>query len=95
MLYDDLKEKRDIILKMACEHGILNVRFFGAVVRQEGGIESDLNLLVEFEKGRSLFDLIRFKHKVEELLSTRVDVVTEQSIHWSMRQAVLNGAIQL
>lgn len=95
MLYDVIQENRDLILKVADEHGIENVRVFGSVARLEDGPKSDLDLLVKFEKGRSLFDLIRFKQVVEDLLDVKVDVVTENSIHWSMKEAVLNGAVQL
>lgn len=57
-LYGDFKEKRDFILKIACEHGIRNVRVFGSVARHEDAPKSDINFLVEFEEGRSLFDLV-------------------------------------
>lgn len=95
MLCDVLKEKRDLILKIGYKHGVGNIRVFGSVARSEDGPKSDLDLLVEFEKGRSLFDLIHFKHEVEDLLGVKVDVVTENSIHWSMRQDVLAEAVQL
>ena len=95
MLYDVLQEKRNLILKMAIEHGIQNVRVFGSVARLKDETTSDLDLLVEVEKGRSLFDLIRFKQEVENLLDVEVDVVTENAIHWSMREDVLNEAVQL
>ena len=95
VLYDVLQEKRNLILKMAIEHGIQNVRVFGSVARLKEGTTSDLDLLVEVEKGRSLFDLIRFKQEVENLLDVEVDVVTENAIHWSMREDVLNEAVQL
>lgn len=95
MLYDILQEKRDQILKIAYEHGVQNVQIFGSAARLEDGSASDLDLLVDFEEGRSLFDLIRFKQEVEELLHTRVDAVTEKSIHWSIKEKILAEAIQL
>lgn len=95
MLYNVLQEKRDLILKIASEHGIQNVRVFGSVVRFEDDPTSDLDLLVDVDEGRSLFDLIRFKQEVEDLLNIKVDVVTENSIHWSMKEDVINGASQL
>ncbi|MDC3418383.1 nucleotidyltransferase family protein [Aquibacillus salsiterrae] len=95
MLHDVLQEKRDLILKIADNHGIQNVRVFGSVARHEDGPTSDLDLLVEFEKERSLFDLIRFKQEIENLLNIKVDVVTENAVHWSMKEDVLNGAIRL
>lgn len=95
MLYDLLRDKRDLIFKVANKHGIKNIRVFGSVARHEDVPESDLDLLVDFEEGRSLFDLIRFKQEIEDLLNIKVDVVTENSIHWGMKEEVLNGAIQL
>ncbi|AXF57125.1 nucleotidyltransferase family protein [Salicibibacter kimchii] len=95
MLYDVLQEKRDLILKVAKEHGIQDVRVFGSVARAEDDPASDLDLLVDFEEGRSLFDLIGFKQEIEDLLRIKVDVVTENSIHWRIKDDVLNGAIQL
>jgi predicted nucleotidyltransferase len=95
VIYDVLQEKRELILKVASNHGIYNVRIFGSVSRLEDDPYSDLDLLVDFEEGRSLFDLIRFKQEVEDLINIKVDVVTENSIHWSMKEDILNGAIQL
>ncbi|MFB4472741.1 nucleotidyltransferase family protein [Oceanobacillus caeni] len=58
------------------KHGIDNVRVFGSVARSEDGQKSELDLLVEIKRGRSLFDLIHFKHEVEDLLCVNVDVFT-------------------
>src|SRR5699024_9032871 len=85
-LYNIIQEKRVIILGIANKHGIKNVQVFGSVARLEDNSASDIDLLVEFENGRSLFDLIRFKQEVEDLLNTKVDVVTENAIHWSMKK---------
>src|SRR5690625_432796 len=94
-IHNLLQEKRELILKSAGEHGIKNVRIFGSVSRHEDGPESDLDLLRELKEDRSLFDLIRFKQEIEDLLEVKVDVATENSIHWSMKEDVLNEVIQL
>jgi uncharacterized protein len=95
MLYKVIQEKRETILKLAEENGIQDIRVFGSVSRKEEGPDSDLDLLVKFSEGRSLFDLIRFKQDIEDILQTKVDVVTENSIHHSIKDKVINGAIQL
>lgn len=86
MLCDVLEEKRDIIIKIGKKHGIDNIRVFGSAARLEDGPNSDLDLLVDIDPERSLFDLIRFKHELEDLLGISVDVVTENAIHYSIRQ---------
>ncbi|WP_180994143.1 nucleotidyltransferase family protein [Bacillus sp. Marseille-P3661] len=54
MIYDVLQEKREKILKIASEHGIQSVRVFGSVAKYEDGPTSDLDLLVDFDEGRSV-----------------------------------------
>ncbi|WP_369801949.1 hypothetical protein [Oceanobacillus sp. Castelsardo] len=39
--------------------------------------------------------MIRFKQEIEELLDVKIDVVTENSIHWSIKEDIVNGAIRL
>ena len=52
-----LQEKRQEILKIAAKHGAYNVRIFGSVARGEADEASDVDILVELEPERSLFDL--------------------------------------
>ncbi|MBT2214939.1 nucleotidyltransferase domain-containing protein [Virgibacillus dakarensis] len=70
--------------EIAGNRGIYDVKVFGSVARLEDDTNSDVDFIVSFEKGRSLFDLIGFKDVVEELLNKSVDVVTEQSVHESI-----------
>jgi len=60
---------------LAERRGARNIRVFGSVARGEAGPESDLDLLVEMEPGRSLLDHIALIQDLEEVLGCRVDVV--------------------
>jgi predicted nucleotidyltransferase len=71
-----LRSHRDEILAIAERHGASNVRVFGSVVRGEADDRSDVDFLVEFEQGRSLFDLAALADELEALLGLRVDVGT-------------------
>ncbi len=84
-------EKKAAIVRLAEQHGASNIRVFGSVARGDNREDSDIDFLVEFEKGRSLFDLIRFKLDLQELLNATVDVVTPGSLHY-LRQRVLAEA---
>ena len=93
MTLDELvKEKREDILKLAAKHGARNVRVFGSVARGEAGPESDIDLLVDMEPGRSLLDLGGLWSDLNELLGRKVDVVTEKSIYWLLRRRILKEA---
>lgn len=86
---------REDILQLAREHGARNVRVFGSAARGEETKDSDLDVLVEMEDGRSLVDHVALQQDLEELLGQKVDVVTEASLHPRMRDQVLRDAMPL
>jgi len=90
-----LREKRDQILAIARQHGARNVRVFGSIARGEGKRDSDLDVLLELEPGRSLLDIIAIKQDLEDLLNTKVDVLTEAAVSPYIRDQVLRQAISL
>jgi predicted nucleotidyltransferase len=75
-----LKEKREAILRIAAKHGARNVRVFGSAARGEADEESDLDLLVEMEPGRSLLDHAALWLELQEVLGRRVDVVSDRGL---------------
>ncbi|GBD26535.1 hypothetical protein HRbin30_01867 [bacterium HR30] len=90
-----LKEKREEILRIAAKHGARNVRVFGSVARGEADEQSDLDLLVEFEPGRSLMDHAALWLELQELLGCKVDVVSDRGIKPRIRDRVLREAVPL
>ena len=95
MEIDELKNRRDEILWIAARYGARNVRIFGSVVRGETGPGSDIDVLVDLEPDRSLLDHIALKQDLEDLLGQDVDVVTENALHWYIRDRVLKEAESL
>ncbi len=90
-----LREKREEILQTAKKYGASNVRVFGSVARREADEQSDIDLLVDLEKGRSLLDLAGLWVDLEELLGCKVDVVPEDSLRERIRGRVLKEAVAL
>lgn len=90
-----LQEKREEILKIAAKHGAYNVRVFGSVARGEADEKSDVDILVELEEGRSLFDLGGLLMDLENLLGCQVDVVTVRGLRQRIRERVLREAVPL
>jgi hypothetical protein len=85
-------QRRDEILSVAARHGAHNVRVFGSVVRGEAREDSDLDLLVDFEPGRSLLDQVELTLDLEALLGRKVHVVTEGGLYWLLLRRVLKEA---
>lgn len=92
---DILASHREEIQRIAVRHGARTVRVFGSVARGEAGPDSDVDLLVEMDRGRTLLDIIAIKQDVEDLLGRRVDVVTEAAVSPYMRESVLKEAVSL
>ena len=92
---DRIHEKRDQILRIAARHGAHNVRLFGSIVRVEAGPESDVDLLVDVGPAHSPWFPAGLILDLEELLGREVDVVTEDALHWYIRDRVLEEAIPL
>lgn len=90
-----LKEKREEILAIAAKHGAYNIRIFGSVARGEAREDSDIDFLVELETNRSLLDRIALIQDLEDLLGRKVDVAKLINLRASIRDRVLNEAIQL
>jgi len=90
-----LKSRREEILSIAAKHGARNVRVFGSVARGEDDDKSDIDLLVEFESGRSLLDHAGLWLELQDLLGCKVDVVSERGIKPRIRERVLREAVPL
>jgi predicted nucleotidyltransferase len=90
-----LEEKRSDILRIAANHGARDVRVFGSRARGQAHRDSDLDLLITLEKGKSLLDIVAIKQDIEDLLGYKVDVVTEAAISPYMRDRILEEAVPL
>jgi len=91
----ELDRHREEILALGARRGASNIRIFGSAARGEARPGSDLDLLVSFEAGRSLLDLIGLKHDVEDLINRPVDVVTDRALSPYLRDRVLAEAVPL
>ena len=90
-----LKVKREEILRIAAQHGARNVRIFGSVARGEAKLDSDVDVLVDLEPGRSVFEHAALMLELEELLRCKVDVATERGLRARVRDRVLREAVPL
>jgi predicted nucleotidyltransferase len=88
-------ERRQAILQLAARRGAYRLRVFGSVARGEANEDSDLDLLVAWEPGRSLMDHAGLVQDLQELLGIKVHIGTEESLHWYTRNRILREATPL
>jgi predicted nucleotidyltransferase len=94
-VHERLRERRAQVLQAAGRHGARNVRIIGSVARGEAGPDSDLDLLVDLETGRSLLDHAALMIELERILGCKVDVAVEQGLRPPVRDRVLREAVPL
>ena len=66
---------------------------FGSYAKGQEGAQSDLDVLVEFDEGANLLDLVGRSIFLEEKLNLSVDVVPESAIREEIRESVLREAV--
>ena len=68
---------------------------FGSYAREESREGSDLDVLVRFSGGASLFDLSGLTEYLEEKLGVKVDVLSERAIRSEIRDKILADTVYL
>jgi len=77
---------------------ITELAFFGSILREDFGPESDVDVLVSFaaQADWSLFDHMEMEEELAALLGRNVDLVSrraiERSRNWLRRKAILESA---
>jgi predicted nucleotidyltransferase len=90
-----VRERRDDILRIAARHGACNVRLFGSTARKDAGPDSDVDLLVDVAPIHSAWFPAGLILDLEALLGRKIDVVTEDALHWYIHDQVLEEAVPL
>jgi predicted nucleotidyltransferase len=76
--------------------GVKSLALFGSVARDEAEPGSDVDVLVEFARPITLFDLVAVQQYLEHCLGVpRVDVVPRDSVYSAFRESILQGAVHV
>jgi uncharacterized protein len=76
------------------EFGVKSLILFGSVARDEARTDSDVDLLVEFDRPVGLFTFLRLKRYLEEILESSVDLGTPDSLKPYLREPVFREAVR-
>lgn len=87
-----IKEKVLPILKQA---GVTRSSIFGSYVRGDNREDSDIDMLVDLPKGKSLLDLVDLEMKLEKILGKKVDLITYRSISPYLKEYIQRDQVQI
>lgn len=77
------------------QRGVKSLAVFGSLARGEATPASDIDVLVEFARPVGLFEFIRLKLYLEELIGREVDLVTPDALRPAMRAEILREAVHV
>lgn len=89
---ENIKKRALPILKAA---GVIHSSIFGSYVRGENTKESDIDILIELPKEKSLFDFVGLQIKLEKALGRKVDLVEYSTIKPRLKHYILDNQIQI
>ena len=106
MMQIDLKEyfltRNELKNKLAAhrhelrELGVISLSVFGSVARDESTQQSDIDLLVDFDRDVGLFHLFEIQHRLEEIIGVpKIDLIQKGAIHPALRQQILSEAVNV
>jgi len=75
--------------------GVARLALFGSVARNEARPDSDVDLLVEFDRPVGMFRFLELQNHLEALLGCSVDLGTPRSLKRGMRERVLSEAVEI
>ena len=94
-LIEKLRQDREAIIAIATRYHAENVRLFGSVARGEDRPDSDIDFLVDFQPGSTLFDHVALIDELTSKLDRKVDVVSSRALNKHLSQRVLQEAVTL
>lgn len=92
---ENTKKIIEIITPILRSAGVTRSDLFGSCARGNDGAGSDVDILVNFPKEKSLLDFADLKVKLEEKLSREVDLVEYDSVKPIIRKFVFNNLVKI
>ena len=80
---------------LAERYGVKSLAVFGSYVRNEQRPDSDLDVLVEFDRTPTLFELVHLADELSERLGVTVDLVPKQALRRTIGQRILAEAVSV
>lgn len=94
MMYHGIDVPKARVAEFCRKYHIAHLSFFGSILREDFGPESDVDVLVEFEPGRTpgLLRMAGIEIELSELLGRTVDMRTPAELSRHFRDDVLKEA---
>lgn len=89
---EEIKRKALPILKNA---DVIKAALFGSYARGEETQESDIDILVDLPRGKTLLDLVSLQYDLEDVFGKKVDVVEYEGLKSRIRDSILSQQVRI
>ena len=77
------------------QNGVISAALFGSFVRSDDSIQSDVDFLLEYQDGVSLFDVAVLKRELEQKLGRKVDLISFKYLNKRIWEKVTREQIRI
>ena len=88
-------QQKNTIKKTVSRYNPKLVGVFGSYARNEQQVESDLDILIDFNQNVNLIELIGLEQELTELLGIKVDLVTVKSVNPNLSAHIQKDLIRI
>lgn len=91
----DSIERNKTLVSFLTKNGASKIGIFGSSARGEDRADSDIDILIEFKKTPSLFEVVRIEQEISEIIGKKVELVTEKSLSPYIKDDILQEFVIL
>lgn len=85
-ILDALRSEKSLLAE---SYALSEIGVFGSVVRGDAKLESDIDILVDYEEPPTLFEFVRLQRHLAELLGAPVDLVMKSALKPQIGRRIL------
>ena len=78
---------------LSARYKVRSIGVFGSFARREARADSDVDILVDFNEGADLFDLIELSQYLEEKIGRHVDLATPKALRPELRNGIYRDVV--
>jgi len=90
-----LQKLRETLPTVRGRYGVKELSVFGSIARDEATIDSDIDVLVDFDAPPTLLGFMGLKLYLEDTLGVRVDLATRSALKPRLRQRIEEDALRI
>lgn len=90
-----IRNLKKALVPILRKNDVVKAGMFGSFARGEAKKNSDIDILVKFKGKKSLFHLSALEINLEKKIGMKVDLLTYDSIHPSLKKRILKEEVKI